>query len=262
MKDRRRRACSEFALAVVLISLVVAGCGTSASAPSASPSAPPSATPRGVPLTQAEAVARVLAQDPRFSGIGPPDANLIGQSAWYEVTAAVVGWRVTVTIGWGDCQAGCISRHSWVYDVDASGTVTPVEERGDPLADGSGGGPGAGGGVPPVAIPADGGPWIAGLAHAGPACPVERIPPDPACADRPVAGAGVTIRDTDGRVVSQAVTSPDGTFLAAVPAGGSYVIEAQPVEGLLGTPPPFEVLVGDGAAAWATADLAYDTGIR
>ena len=123
---------SGFALAVLLISLVVAGCGASASAPSASPSAPPSATPRGAPLTQAEAVARVLAQDPRFAGIGPPDANLIGQSAWYEVSAAVVGWRVTVTIGWGDCQAGCISRHSWVYDVDAPGTVTLGRGAGRP----------------------------------------------------------------------------------------------------------------------------------
>jgi len=262
MKDCRRRAGSGGALAVLLLSLVVAGCSAGAGAPSTSPSPPPSATPRGVPLTQAEAVARVLAQDPRFSGIGPADANLIGQSAWYEVTAAVVGWRVTVTIGWGDCQAGCIGRHSWDYDVDASGVVTLVEERGDPLVDGTEGSPGAGGGVPPVAIPADGGPWIVGLAHAGPVCPVERIPPDPACADRLVVGAGITIRDTDGRVVSQAVTSPDGTFLAAVPAGGSYIVEAGPVEGLLGTPGPFEVVVGDGAAAWAGADLAYDTGIR
>ncbi|HYN48944.1 MAG TPA: hypothetical protein VER83_08765, partial [Candidatus Nanopelagicales bacterium] len=147
--------------------------------------------------------------------------------------------------------------------VDASGAVTLVEERGDPLADGTGGSPGdSGGGVPPVAIPADGGPWIAGLAHAGPVCPIEKNPPDPACADRPVAGAGVIIRDSAGRAVGQATTNPDGTYLAAVPGGGTYVVEAQPVEGLLGTPAPVEVVVPDGAAAWAAADLAYDTGIR
>jgi hypothetical protein len=100
----------------------------------------PPTTPREVPLAQAEAVARVLAQDPHFAGVGPQDPNLIGQSAWYEVSPALVGWRVTVTIGWGDCQAGCIARHTWVYDVDPAGTVTLVEERGDPLPDGSGGG--------------------------------------------------------------------------------------------------------------------------
>ena len=72
-------------------------------------------------VTQAEAVAQVLAQDPRFAGIGPLDPDLIGQSAWYEVSPATVGWRVTVTMGWGDCQAGCISRHTWVYDVDGPG---------------------------------------------------------------------------------------------------------------------------------------------
>jgi hypothetical protein len=107
--------------------------------PASAPATPP-ATPREVPLAQAEAVARVLAQDPRFAGVGPQDPNLIGQSAWYEVSPALVGWRVTVTIGWGDCQAGCIARHAWVYDVDPAGAVTLVEERGDPLQDGSGGG--------------------------------------------------------------------------------------------------------------------------
>jgi hypothetical protein len=105
----------------------------------------PFTTPGGTPLAQADAVARVLAQDPRFAGMVPLDPDLIGQSAWYEVGPAVVGWRVSVTIGWGDCQAGCISRHVWVYDVDADGTVTLVEERGDPFEDGSGGAPGSGG---------------------------------------------------------------------------------------------------------------------
>jgi len=62
--------------------------------------------------------------------------------------------------------------------------------------------------------------------------------------------------------VSQATTGPNGTFLAAVPAGDTYTVEAQPVEGLMGTPAPVDVVVPDGAGAWAVADLAYDTGIR
>lgn len=259
--------------------LVAAACGGSSGAPAPGSTAPASASPPasstkpdptphagGSPITEAEAIARVLAQDPGFAGITPLDPDLIGQAAWYEVSPAVVGWRVTITKGWGDCQAGCISHHTWVYDVDGAGTVRLVEEWGDALEDGtglgSGGGPGDGETNPPVAIPADGGPWIAGLAHAGPVCPVVQVPPDPSCADRPVAGAAVLIRDGDGRAVARSTTAADGTFLAAVPAGGGYVVEAGPVDGLLGTPAAQAVIVPDGPGAWVVADLAYDTGIR
>lgn len=268
MNDRRRRRGLLGPLAVLLVAFAVAGCGGAASAPSVPPSTTPSPTAGGAPLAQADAVALVLAQDSRFAGIGPQDPNLIGQSAWYDVAPAVVGWRVTVTIGWGDCPAGCISRHLWVYDVDASGAVTLVEERGDPLEDGSGGGSGSGGSggggkaSPPVIIPAEGGPWIAGRAVAGPVCPVERVPPDPACADRPVAGAVIVIRGADGAEVARATTAADGTFLVGVPSGGSWTVEPQPVEGLLGTASPIVVQVPDAPSSWVAADVAYDTGIR
>jgi len=268
MNDRPRRPELLGPLAALLVAVVVAGCGAAASSPSAQPSATPSATAGGAPLTQAEAVARVLAQDPRFAGIGPPDPNLIGQSAWYEVAPAVVGWRVTVTIGWGDCQAGCIGRHLWAYDVDPSGAVALVEERGDPLEDGSGGGSGSGGSggggdaSPPVVIPAEGGPWIAGRAVAGPVCPVERVPPDPACAARPIGGAVIVVRGADGAEIARATTAADGTFLVGVPGGGSWTVEPQPVEGLMGTAPAVVVQVPDAPSSWVAADVAYDTGIR
>jgi len=265
----QRRPGRVAALSIALVALAVAACGGSAgSSPptSSSPSAPPAGTLPvvGNPITEADAVARVLASDPRFAGIGPPSPDLVGQSAWYEVSPAAVGWRVAVTIGWGDCQAGCISRHTWVYEVDPGGAVRLVEERGDPLDEGSGLGEGAGGGeqVPPVAIPAEGGPWIAGRALAGPVCPVVQAPPDPACADRPVVGATVLVRDAGGREVARATTAADGTFIAPVPAEGGYVVEAGPVEGLLGTPAPQAVVVPAGPAAWASVELAYDTGIR
>jgi hypothetical protein len=254
--------------------LVVAACGGSAGAPApgsaslpASPTTPAPTPPAGgSPISEAEAIARVLAQDPGFAGITPLDPDLIGQAAWYEVSPGVVGWRVTITKGWGDCQAGCISRHTWVYEVDGTGNVRLVEERGDAPEGGTGLGPGGGAGdgepSPPIAVPADGGPWIAGLAYAGPVCPVARVPPDPSCADRPVAGAAVVIRDGDGRAVARSTTAADGTFLAAVPAGGGYVVEAGPVEGLLGTPAAQAVIVPDGPGASVVVNLAYDTGIR
>ena len=274
MNDGRRLSRLRGPLAALLVAVAAAGCGGAAGPASIPPASippasmpPASPTPAGAPLTQAQAVDLVLAQDPRFSGIGPTDPDLIGQSAWYEVSPAVVGWRVTVTMGWGDCQSGCISRHTWVYDVDPTGAVALVEERGDPVEGGAGdGSPGGSDGEstgdPPVAIPAEGGPWIAGRAVAGPVCPVERIPPDPACADRPVADAVIVIRDAGGAEVARAATAVDGTFLVGVPGGGSWTVEPQPVAGLLGTAPATMVEVADGPSAWSAVDVAYDTGIR
>jgi hypothetical protein len=229
--------------------VLVAACG-GGSTPAPTPTVSPAQ------LTEQQAVDLVLASDPRFAGIGPLDPDLIGQAAWYEVSPATVGWRVTVTKGWGDCIAGCINRHTWVYDVDPAGSVVLVEERGDPLEDG------ADGVAPPVTIPADGGPWIVGRAMAGPTCPVVQQPPDPACADRPVVGATVVVRDRAAAIVAEVTTGEDGTFIARAPAGGTYTVEARPAEGLLGTPAPIDVVVPDGAGAWAVVDLAYDTGIR
>jgi hypothetical protein len=100
---------------------------------------------------------------------------------------------------------------------------------------------------------------IAGHATAGPVCPVEKNPPDPSCAPRPVAGAVVIIRATAGAAVQQATTGADGTFFVAVPPGG-YLVEAQPANGLMGTPGPQIVTVTAGAMS--TIELSYDTGIR
>lgn len=256
--------------AVLGAAILVAGCGAGAgpaTTPPATP-APPMPSPpmpsptNGAVRTEEEAVATVLALDPRFAGIGPLSPDLIGQSAWYEVSPATVGWRVTITQGWGDCQAGCINRHTWTYDVDPRGVVTLVSEGGDPLDESAGGDVDGVPGSPPVAIPADGGPWIAGRALAGPICPVERNPPDPACADRPVVGAEVVVRDGTGAEVARAVTAADGTFLVPVPGSGVYSVEAQPTTGILGTPAALLVDVGAGPAAWAAALLGYDTGIR
>jgi hypothetical protein len=252
------------ASALTALALILAACAGGAT-PVAPPTQPPTQSPTPTqpptqsptPITQQQAVDLALATDPQLAGIGPLDPDLIGQAAWYEVSPAAVGWRVTVTKGWGDCIAGCISRHVWVFDVDGQGTVTLVEERGDPLESGAGGDP-----VPPVAVPADGGPWIVGTAVAGPTCPVVQEPPDPGCADRPVGGATVVVRDRAASVVAEVTTGEDGAFIAPVPVGGTYVVEARPVQGLLGTPAHAEVVVPDGSGAWVVVDLGYDTGIR
>jgi hypothetical protein len=100
---------------------------------------------------------------------------------------------------------------------------------------------------------------IGGVATAGPVCPVEKNPPDPACAPRPVEGAIVVFRDAAGAEVARTTTAADGTFFAELPAG-IYVVTPQPAKGLLGTPGPESVTVTDGATV--RLDVAYDTGIR
>ena len=97
------------------------------------------------------------------------------------------------------------------------------------------------------------------VAVAGPVCPVERVPPDPACAPRAVGGAELVIRDAGGAEVARARTDARGTAIVAVPAG-AYVVEGQPVVGLMGTPSPVKAIVLDGAVT--LVNLAYDTGIR
>ena len=100
---------------------------------------------------------------------------------------------------------------------------------------------------------------IAGVATAGPVCPVEKNPPDPACAPRPVGGAVLVFGNAAGTEVARTTTAADGTFFAELPAG-IYVVTPQPAKGLLGTPGPQSVTVTDGATV--RLDISYDTGIR
>lgn len=106
--------------------------------------------------------------------------------------------------------------------------------------------------------PIDPGTGLAIGAVAGPTCPVEQ-PGDPACRPRPVAGATVIVMDREGATVARVVTDPEGLVTVALPAG-DYVIQPQPVEGLMGTAEQQAVTVVDGALTPVT--LAYDTGIR
>jgi len=103
------------------------------------------------------------------------------------------------------------------------------------------------------------GTGIAITASAGPVCPVERVPPDPACAPRPVADATILVVDDQGKTVATVTTGADGTVLLAVPAG-DYVLQPQPVTGMMGGAQPVNVTVVDGSAT--PAAILYDTGIR
>jgi len=181
------------------------------------------------------------------------DPDLIGQGDFWEAVprdneSPPASWTVTFQIGWGDCQAGCINRHTWTYEVRRDGTVIFESEQGSPLE----------GGIVAQRLAAGAGTGVGGRVIAGPVCPVEQ-PGDPSCAPRPVAGAMLLIRAADGTEAARITTDASGLYRLELPPG-EYTLEAQPVEGLMGTPGslPFTVLAG----AWTAVDVPYDTGIR
>ncbi len=114
----------------------------------------------------------------------------------------------------------------------------------------------------PVACTAPAAPKITlrGHATAGPVCPVETVPPDPACAPRPVAAAEVVIRDESGETVARVRTADDGRFAVSLPPG-TYELVPQPVEGLMGTAPSVVVVLAEGTDP-DPVEIGYDTGIR
>jgi hypothetical protein len=121
-------------LAVVVIALVaVAGCASSGAAPPAG-SAAPTAPAAPIVASAEDAAALVVASDPRFEGAIPRDPQMIGGSRWWEASANDDGsYTVKVTLGWGDCPAGCINQHMWTYRVGRDGALNLLEESGIPL---------------------------------------------------------------------------------------------------------------------------------
>lgn len=247
MNQTHRSTPGRLLLPILAAALLAACGGGPAGSPGASgPTPSPSPSLPTAPITTPEAAAALaLAADPRFASIKPPDPNLIGGCCSYTVTPRGEDFEVAIEVGWGDCEAGCINRHHWAYLVTKAGAVTLQSEDGPPVP----------AGVPPIV--GAGLVGIRGIASAGPTCPVV-TDKDPTCGERPVVGATVHIVDLTGREVGQARTDATGAFVIAVPPG-RYRVQADPVQGLMGTPPPAEVTVEAGLAEII---LSYDTGIR
>jgi hypothetical protein len=234
------------AAALVLAASLAACAG--AAPPTAS--APPSVAPSGQVAGPEDAVARVVAANPQFAGIGPLNNDLIGQCCWYQVTPAAGGFRVTIHLGWGDCPAGCIEKHEWVYSVAAAdGAVTLLGESGNPVP----------AGTLPGSTGTKGPTGIVGTAVAGPTCPVQREN-DPNCAPRPVANAIVVVRTPDGQEVARTQTDATGGFRVPVPPGTYTVEGVQQGGGFPIAPAPKSVTVV--ANSLSNVQLNFDTGIR
>lgn len=178
--------------------------------------------------------------------MGPLLPDMIGQSTWYEASEATGGYSVSITTGSGDCQAGCIDRHTWNYRVQPDGTISLASEEGDDIDLG----PVHGGDAPAVVT-------LALLA--GPTCPVETVPPDPNCAPRPVTNAEVVLRDPTGAEIERATSNGEGVITFEI-APGAYYVEPQPVDGLMGVAEAVAFAVAGSDVTGLT--LGYDTGIR
>lgn len=122
-------------LAAVALAILAAACSPGGGASTAPPSPAPTPTPIAVEVaTPEDAAALVIATDPRFAGTIKLTPDLIGASRWWESEPLQGGgFRIKITVGWGDCPAGCINRHVWIYQVAAVGDVTLESEAGDPM---------------------------------------------------------------------------------------------------------------------------------
>ncbi len=194
----------------------------------------------------AQAAALVFASNPTFSSIVPSLSSAAGQTTSYTATESGPGFAVTISMGSGDCLSGCINQHTWNYAVSHDGRVSLTSETGDP-----------------VEVPVEHGTsdpaTITLRLLAGPVCPVDRYPPDPSCAPRPVAGANVIVRNATGAEAASGTSDAAGLITLSVP-GGAYYVEGAPSEGLMRTPQPTAFSVPGGRSV--TISLEYDTGIR
>ncbi|HEV3127928.1 MAG TPA: carboxypeptidase-like regulatory domain-containing protein [Solirubrobacteraceae bacterium] len=102
---------------------------------------------------------------------------------------------------------------------------------------------------------------IAGRVVAGPTCPVERVPPDPQCAPRPLA-APLRVRRADGSGSGRVVhSSADGRFRVPLVPGRYTIVPLAPN----GSPfprPPRPITLTVRAGRYSRVTITYDTGIR
>jgi hypothetical protein len=194
----------------------------------------------------AQAAALVFASNPRFAEILPQSLAATGQSSGYSAYDAVDGYTVSVWLGSGDCTAGCTNTHTWNYSVDSQGGIRLTSESGDQVER-------------PTPTPSGRPATVTIHTAAGPVCPVERNPPDPSCAPRPIPGTLLVVRDPSGQEVVRATTDASGAATLTL-AGGAYFVEPSTVSGVIGQarPAAFSV-VGGSTVGFA---ILYDTGIR
>ena len=102
---------------------------------------------------------------------------------------------------------------------------------------------------------------VTGHLTASPTCPVETVPPNPACAPKAMSGAIVVATDAGGHEVARAVSSADGSYSIALPPG-TYTLTPQALaDKMMRAPPAQSITIASGRVN-QIIDFTYDTGIR
>ncbi len=109
----------------------------------------------------------------------------------------------------------------------------------------------------PAASGTSGSSGISGTASLGPTCPVERMPPDPACAYKPYQGS-FYVRTESGKLVATLSTRSDGSFKLNLDPG-TYIITLASTS-VMPRLSPTTVIVEKGKST--TVALTLDSGIR
>lgn len=105
--------------------------------------------------------------------------------------------------------------------------------------------------------------FLEGVICIGPICPVERIPPDPAC--QPTAETykayPVSIYTSDGsKQIAQLKPSLDGAYFSTLPTGNYLVVLEKPQNNIGGSNLPSEISIN--ADNTTIFNINIDTGIR
>ncbi len=99
---------------------------------------------------------------------------------------------------------------------------------------------------------------VKGTVSLGPTCPVQRIPPDPACADRPYATTIVVRRAGSSATFATGKSDATGAFRFSL-LPGAYTLS---VSGGTMLPRCSPVDVTVSASGYVAANISCDTGIR
>ncbi|MBU6490708.1 hypothetical protein KGQ25_00880 [Patescibacteria group bacterium] len=105
-------------------------------------------------------------------------------------------------------------------------------------------------------LPYDSG--VQGIVSLGPTCPVERIPPDPSCADKPYATAIAVYHTGSQSVFLMGNSDASGAFKFSLPPG-AYTLQATNGKTF---PRCTAVTVSVPASGYASTTISCDTGIR
>lgn len=99
---------------------------------------------------------------------------------------------------------------------------------------------------------------VRGMVKIGPTCPVQRIPPDPQCADRPYA-ADFEITNMAGKLVKKVSSGIDGIFETNLPPGDYIISQAEP-RPVMPRSSPVQFTVSPGV--FVEILIQFDSGIR